>query len=78
MGRYAFYRTATSGYIFQFIVLALSLFLALDLNLFVQNWPTVAQCVHVVLKDYPRLRLTHGRKVFIRANSSVINIFIFH
>lgn len=28
-----------------------------------KNWPTVAQCVHVVLKDYPRLRLTHGRKV---------------
>lgn len=28
-----------------------------------KNWPTVAQCVHDVLKDYPRLRLTHGRKV---------------
>ncbi|XP_010264217.1 PREDICTED: probable trehalose-phosphate phosphatase F [Nelumbo nucifera] len=28
-----------------------------------KNWPAVAQCVHDVLKDYPRLRLTHGRKV---------------
>lgn len=28
-----------------------------------KNWPTVAQCVHDILKDYPRLRLTHGRKV---------------
>ncbi|KAL4334797.1 hypothetical protein GQ457_07G010480 [Hibiscus cannabinus] len=26
-----------------------------------KNWP--AQCVHDILKDYPRLRLTHGRKV---------------
>ncbi|XP_021299920.1 probable trehalose-phosphate phosphatase F [Herrania umbratica] len=28
-----------------------------------KNWPTIAQCVHDILKDYPRLRLTHGRKV---------------
>jgi len=28
-----------------------------------QNWPTIAQCVHDVLKDHPRLQLTHGRKV---------------
>lgn len=28
-----------------------------------QIWPTVAQCVHDILKDYPRLHLTHGRKV---------------
>ncbi|CAL8126739.1 unnamed protein product [Prunus armeniaca] len=28
-----------------------------------KSWPAVAQCVHDVLKDYPRLRLTHGRKV---------------
>ncbi|XP_023765372.2 probable trehalose-phosphate phosphatase F isoform X1 [Lactuca sativa] len=28
-----------------------------------KSWLTVAQCVHDVLKDYPRLRLTHGRKV---------------
>ncbi|WCJ25987.1 Haloacid dehalogenase-like hydrolase (HAD) superfamily protein [Euphorbia peplus] len=28
-----------------------------------KNWPTVAQCVHDILKQYPRLRLTHGRKV---------------
>ncbi|XP_040989310.1 probable trehalose-phosphate phosphatase F [Juglans microcarpa x Juglans regia] len=27
------------------------------------NWPTIAQCVHDILKDYPRLKLTHGRKV---------------
>ncbi|MCD7472577.1 hypothetical protein HAX54_013849 [Datura stramonium] len=27
------------------------------------NWPVIAQYVHDVLKDYPRLRLTHGRKV---------------
>ncbi|OIS99604.1 putative trehalose-phosphate phosphatase f [Nicotiana attenuata] len=27
------------------------------------NWPVVAQYVHDILKDYPRLRLTHGRKV---------------
>ncbi|XP_019156430.1 PREDICTED: probable trehalose-phosphate phosphatase F [Ipomoea nil] len=26
-------------------------------------WPTVAQRVHDILKEYPRLRLTHGRKV---------------
>ncbi|GKC50008.1 probable trehalose-phosphate phosphatase F [Tanacetum coccineum] len=28
-----------------------------------KSWPVIAQCVHDVLKDYPRLRLTHGRKV---------------
>ncbi|XP_040988420.1 probable trehalose-phosphate phosphatase F [Juglans microcarpa x Juglans regia] len=28
-----------------------------------KNWPTIAQCVHDILKDYPRLQLTHGRKV---------------
>ncbi|KAL4332723.1 hypothetical protein GQ457_07G012880 [Hibiscus cannabinus] len=27
------------------------------------NWPTIAQCVHDIMKDYHRLRLTHGRKV---------------
>ncbi|XP_009625712.1 putative trehalose-phosphate phosphatase F isoform X2 [Nicotiana tabacum] len=27
------------------------------------SWPVVAQCVHDVLKEYPRLRQTHGRKV---------------
>ncbi|WCJ36489.1 Haloacid dehalogenase-like hydrolase (HAD) superfamily protein [Euphorbia peplus] len=28
-----------------------------------KNWTTVAQCVHDIIKNYPRLRLTHGRKV---------------
>ncbi|XP_071727704.1 probable trehalose-phosphate phosphatase F [Rutidosis leptorrhynchoides] len=28
-----------------------------------KRWPIIAQCVHDVLKGYPRLRLTHGRKV---------------
>ncbi|MQM18314.1 hypothetical protein Taro_051303 [Colocasia esculenta] len=28
-----------------------------------KDWPTVAQLVHDTLKEYPRLRLTHGRKV---------------
>ncbi|KAK9103183.1 hypothetical protein Sjap_020437 [Stephania japonica] len=28
-----------------------------------KSWPVVAQCVHNILKGYPRLRLTHGRKV---------------
>ncbi|OMO94908.1 Trehalose-phosphatase [Corchorus capsularis] len=28
-----------------------------------KNWTTVAQCVDDVIKNYPRLRLTHGRKV---------------
>ncbi|XP_050224124.1 trehalose-phosphate phosphatase A [Mercurialis annua] len=28
-----------------------------------KSWTTVAQCVHDVIKNYPRLRLTHGRKV---------------
>lgn len=28
-----------------------------------KNWPVIAQCVHDILKEYPRLRLTHGRKV---------------
>lgn len=28
-----------------------------------ENWPYVAQLVHDTLKEYPRLRLTHGRKV---------------
>ncbi|KAF3944385.1 hypothetical protein ACB098_12G085700 [Castanea mollissima] len=28
-----------------------------------KNWNVVAQCVNDVLKDYPHLRLTHGRKV---------------
>ncbi|KAL0373046.1 UNVERIFIED_CONTAM: putative trehalose-phosphate phosphatase G [Sesamum calycinum] len=26
------------------------------------SWPLIAQYVHDILKDYPRLRLTHGRK----------------
>lgn len=30
-----------------------------------QSWDVVAQCVDDILKDYPRLRLTHGRKVCI-------------
>ncbi|XP_059289616.1 probable trehalose-phosphate phosphatase F isoform X2 [Lycium ferocissimum] len=28
-----------------------------------ESWSVVAQCVHDVLKEYPRLRPTHGRKV---------------
>uniref|UniRef100_A0A7N0V7U1 Trehalose 6-phosphate phosphatase n=1 Tax=Kalanchoe fedtschenkoi TaxID=63787 RepID=A0A7N0V7U1_KALFE len=32
-------------------------------NVDVKDWPAVAQCVHDILKNYPRLRLTHGRKV---------------
>lgn len=28
-----------------------------------KNWSVVAQCVYDILKEYPRLRLTHGRKV---------------
>ncbi|KAJ7982547.1 Trehalose 6-phosphate phosphatase [Quillaja saponaria] len=28
-----------------------------------KSWKMVGQCVHDVLKDYPHLRLTHGRKV---------------
>ncbi|KAJ7952474.1 Trehalose 6-phosphate phosphatase [Quillaja saponaria] len=28
-----------------------------------KNWTIIAQCVHDVLTNYPRLRLTHGRKV---------------
>ncbi|CAL5407687.1 unnamed protein product [Camellia sinensis] len=28
-----------------------------------QYWTTIAESVHDILKDYPRLRLTHGRKV---------------
>lgn len=28
-----------------------------------QYWAVVAQRVHDILKNYPRLRLTHGRKV---------------
>ncbi|PON89475.1 Trehalose-phosphatase [Trema orientale] len=28
-----------------------------------KSWDLVAQCVQDILKDYPRLRLTHGRKV---------------
>ncbi|XP_031268101.1 trehalose-phosphate phosphatase A-like [Pistacia vera] len=28
-----------------------------------KSWDTVANCVHEIIKHYPRLRLTHGRKV---------------
>lgn len=28
-----------------------------------QNWTTIGQRVHDILKNYPRLRSTHGRKV---------------
>ncbi|KAA8533855.1 hypothetical protein F0562_031372 [Nyssa sinensis] len=28
-----------------------------------KSWTTIGQCVHEILKNYPRLRLTHGRKV---------------
>ncbi|XP_044468806.1 trehalose-phosphate phosphatase A-like [Mangifera indica] len=28
-----------------------------------KSWETVAHCVHEIMKHYPRLRLTHGRKV---------------
>ncbi|KAF8412406.1 hypothetical protein HHK36_000370 [Tetracentron sinense] len=34
-----------------------------DEKVIVASWATVAQCVHDIIKDYPRLRLTHGRKV---------------
>ncbi|KAJ3681869.1 hypothetical protein LUZ60_014442 [Juncus effusus] len=33
-------------------------------NVAVEEYGAVDQCVKEVLKDYPRLRLTHGRKVF--------------
>ncbi|KAK4483601.1 hypothetical protein RD792_010800 [Penstemon davidsonii] len=32
-------------------------------NVAENTWPVIAQHVHDILKDYPRLRLTHGRKV---------------
>ncbi|KAI3804356.1 hypothetical protein L1987_25834 [Smallanthus sonchifolius] len=32
-------------------------------NVDMKSWPMIAQYVHDVLKDYPRLTLTHGRKV---------------
>ncbi|KAK3010765.1 hypothetical protein RJ639_012879 [Escallonia herrerae] len=32
-------------------------------NVHEKSWKTVGECVHDVLKNYPRLRLTHGRKV---------------
>ncbi|KAI4332664.1 hypothetical protein L6164_017554 [Bauhinia variegata] len=32
-------------------------------NVLEKNWDTVGQCVNELLEDYPRLRLTHGRKV---------------
>ncbi|KAK6137698.1 hypothetical protein DH2020_028624 [Rehmannia glutinosa] len=32
------------------------------------SWPVIAQYVHDILKDYPRLRLTHGRKVLRKKN----------
>ncbi|PKI49474.1 hypothetical protein CRG98_030091 [Punica granatum] len=28
-----------------------------------RDWPSVAQCVHDILEDYPHLKITHGRKV---------------
>lgn len=28
-----------------------------------QDWPSVAHCVQVILEGYPRLKITHGRKV---------------
>ncbi|KAK5835512.1 hypothetical protein PVK06_011203 [Gossypium arboreum] len=28
-----------------------------------KNWKIVAECVHEVIRNYPRLRLSHGRKV---------------
>ncbi|KAF8379262.1 hypothetical protein HHK36_028695 [Tetracentron sinense] len=31
-----------------------------------KSWTTIAKCVHNILKGYPRLRLTHGRKVSYR------------
>lgn len=31
--------------------------------MYFQSWVAVAESVHNILKDYPRLRLTHGRKV---------------
>ncbi|GKV17593.1 hypothetical protein SLEP1_g28073 [Rubroshorea leprosula] len=32
-------------------------------NVDVESWETVGQCVLDVIKNYPRLRMTHGRKV---------------
>ncbi|CAH9102600.1 unnamed protein product [Cuscuta epithymum] len=32
-------------------------------NVDANSWPAVAQIVHDIMKDYPRLCLTHGRKV---------------
>lgn len=36
-----------------------------DLFMHRQSWNVVAERVYDILKDYPRLRLTHGRKVCI-------------
>lgn len=36
----------------------------INLTLCFQSWAVVAQRVHDILKNYPRLRLTHGRKVY--------------
>lgn len=75
----AFYQADTFWFFIQLLVLftylegilfadLFTLLLELYLNFYIQNWDVVAQCVNDVLKDYPQLRLTHGRKVFFSAN----------
>lgn len=55
--------------IFIFLLLVIFVFLHFEF----QNWRIIAQYVHDILKEYPRLRLTHGRKV--RHSGSIIVCF---
>nr|KJB51446.1 hypothetical protein B456_008G216700 [Gossypium raimondii] len=56
-------------YLLEVMLSGMSIFLAYFINfcahsyICFQNWKTVAQCVHDVIRNYPRLRLSHGRKV---------------
>lgn len=53
--------------LFQLTADPLFFFITSSLELF-QCWMKIAESVDGILKDYPRLRLTHGRKVSGNAN----------
>jgi hypothetical protein len=43
------------------------LILTTALTIFLQRWNALAEQVKAVIKDYPKLKLTQGRKVIIRS-----------
>ena len=71
--QHSFPLTIDLSFLLLFLVLCIYFF-NMFFELF-QSWTTIAQYVHNILKDYPRLRLTHGRKVSLKFTLSTDPIY---